>query len=73
MDKKETCCIKVNLPGGVISAGDLYELLLIAENAGAQAIRIGNRQQLFFCIDADQLEDMEMDMLHQFLCYRCYF
>jgi len=69
MEKKETCCIKVNLPGGVISAGDLYELLLIAENAGAQAIRIGNRQQLFFCIDASQLEDLEMDMLRAEVSY----
>ena len=69
MDKKETCCIKVNLPGGVISAGDLYELLLIAENAGAQAIRIGNRQQLFFCIDVGQLEDLQMDMLRAEVSY----
>jgi len=69
MEQKETCCIKVNLPGGVISAGDLYELLLIAENAGAQAIRIGNRQQLFFCIDAGRLEDLEMDMLRAEVSY----
>jgi len=38
MEKIETCCVKVNLPGGVISAGDLYEILQIAENAGAEAI-----------------------------------
>jgi hypothetical protein len=43
--------------------------LLIAENAGAQAVRIGNRQQLFFCIDADQLEDLEMDMLRAEINY----
>ncbi|MGN8068515.1 rubredoxin [Mucilaginibacter sp. 22184] len=69
MDEKETYCIKVNLPGGVVSAGDLYELLLIAENAGSQSIRIGNRQQLFFCIDASQLEDLEMDMLRAEISY----
>jgi rubredoxin len=69
MDEKQTYCIKVNLPGGVTSAGDLYELLLIAENAGAQHIRIGNRQQLFFCIDADYLEDLEMDMLRAEINY----
>lgn len=69
MDGKETYCIKVNLPGGVVSAGDLYELLLIAENAGASAIRIGNRQQLFFCIEANQLEDLEMDMLRAEISY----
>ena len=69
MEGNETYCIKINLPGGVVSAGDLYELLLIAQNAGADAIRIGNRQQLFFCIDAANLEDMEMDMLRAGIDY----
>jgi rubredoxin len=55
--------IKINLPGGFISAGDLYEILLIAENAGATDIRFGNRQQLYFTIDEDRLEDLELDML----------
>lgn len=55
--------IKINLPGGFISAGDLYEILLIAESAGASAIRFGNRQQLYFEIDANCLEDLELDML----------
>jgi len=55
--------IKINLPGGFISAGDLYEILLIAENAGAKHIRFGNRQQLYFNVDPDKLEDMELDML----------
>src|SRR6202012_1292160 len=54
--------IKINLPGGFISAGDLYEILLIAENAGAMHIRFGNRQQLYFGINADCLEDLELDM-----------
>jgi rubredoxin len=69
MNGEVTYCIKINLPGGVVSAGDLYELLLIAENAGAKNIRIGNRQQLFFHITADQLEDMEMDMLRAEISY----
>ncbi|PTQ99211.1 rubredoxin [Mucilaginibacter yixingensis] len=55
--------IKVNLPGGFVSAGDLYELLLIAENAGATNVRFGNRQQLFFSIAADMLDDLDTDML----------
>ncbi|WP_183556719.1 rubredoxin [Mucilaginibacter sp. SP1R1] len=69
MDEKATYCIKINLPGGVVSAGDLYELLLIAENAGATNIQIGNRQQLFFHIEASQLEDMETDMLSAEISY----
>lgn len=55
--------VKINLPGGFVSAGDLYEILLIAENAGAGDIRFGNRQQLYFNIHPERLEDMDMDML----------
>ena len=51
--------IKINLPGGITSAGDLYEILVIAANAGAKNVRFGNRQQLFFTVSADNIEDME--------------
>jgi rubredoxin len=61
MEKKQV--VKINLPGGVSSAGDFYEMLIIAQNAGAKQIRFGNRQQLYFEIDAAQLEDLEFDML----------
>lgn len=61
--------IKINLPGGFISAGDLYEVLLIAESAGANNIRFGNRQQLYFTISAERLEDMELDMLKSEISY----
>lgn len=64
-----TYTVKINLPGGVISAGDMYEILLIAENAGADAISIGNRQQLYFTIDAERLEDLETDMLQAEISY----
>ncbi|GAA4104611.1 rubredoxin domain-containing protein [Mucilaginibacter panaciglaebae] len=61
--------IKINLPGGFISAGDLYEILLIAGSAGASTIRFGNRQQLYFEIDLDSLEDLELDMLKSEIAY----
>ncbi|MFD2148026.1 rubredoxin [Mucilaginibacter antarcticus] len=61
--------IKINLPGGFISAGDLYEILLIAESAGATDIRFGNRQQLYFKVTADNLEDLELDMLKSEISY----
>jgi len=61
--------IKINLPGGFVSAGDLYEILLIAGNSGAQHIRFGNRQQLYFSIEADCLEDMETEMLRTGINY----
>ncbi|GAC1569229.1 MAG: hypothetical protein NVS3B8_16740 [Chitinophagaceae bacterium] len=55
--------IKINLPGGYASAGDLYEILLIAESAGVKEVRFGNRQQLYFNVGPDDLKDMELDML----------
>jgi len=62
-------CIKINLPGGVVSAGDMYEILIIASNAGATTISIGNRQQLFFCVDADRIEDLQTDMMQAEISY----
>jgi rubredoxin len=62
-------CIKINLPGGVVSAGDMYEILLIASNAGASTISIGNRQQLFFCVDTDRLEDLQTEMMQAEIRY----
>lgn len=61
--------IKINLPGGYISAGDLYEILLIAENVGAKHIRFGNRQQLYFSIKNSDLETLEMEMLRMGVAY----
>jgi rubredoxin len=62
-------CIKINLPGGVVSAGDMYEILIIASNAGATTISIGNRQQLFFCVDAGKLEDLQTGMMQAEISY----
>jgi dissimilatory sulfite reductase (desulfoviridin) alpha/beta subunit len=61
MEKKQL--VQINLPGGVVSAGDFYEMLIIAQNAGAKQVRFGNRQQLYFEVDESQLEDLEFDML----------
>lgn len=69
MKKTGAYCIKINLPGGVISAGDLYEILQIAQNAGADSISIGNRQQLYFCIDQNRLEDLETATLKAAIDY----
>jgi rubredoxin len=69
MREEATNCIKVNLPGGVVSAGDLYELLLIAGNAGAHTVSIGNRQQLYFEVADNRLEDLETDMFRAEVSY----
>src|SRR6187402_1377578 len=69
MENKSQHLIKINLPGGVISAGDLYEILIIAEKAEAKHIRLGNRQQMYFTIGAEFLEDLENDMLSAEIAY----
>jgi rubredoxin len=51
--------IKINLPGGIVSPGDLYEILTIAEKHNVNSVRFGNRQQLLFTIDESALEDLK--------------
>jgi len=45
MNRKQT--IKINLPGGIIGAGDLHEWMTAAERCGIKQVRLGNRQQLY--------------------------
>jgi rubredoxin len=55
--------IKVNLPGGIVSVGDLSAILEILDHAGIQNISFGTRQQLYFSADEAQLEDIEHGFL----------
>ncbi len=55
--------VKVNLCGGVVSPGDLFELLVIAEKVGVDAVCFGTRQQLYFNMDRAYAEDFEYLML----------
>jgi rubredoxin len=51
--------IKINLLGGIVSPGDLLDILTHAEAVGVKQVRFGNRQQLFFLVDDNQLENLE--------------
>jgi rubredoxin len=42
--------VKVNLPGGIIPAGDLYAIVQAAEGARVEEVQLGTRQQLFFTV-----------------------
>lgn len=55
--------IKINLPGGIVSVGDLSVMLEILEKAGVENIRFGTRQQLYFSATPDQLEDIDHGFL----------
>lgn len=55
--------IKVNLPGGIVSVGDLSAILDILDHAGIKNLSFGTRQQLYFTADGIQLEDIEHGFL----------
>lgn len=44
---KKYTTIKINLPGGIVSAGDLYAIVCAAEAAKVEDVQFGIRQQLF--------------------------
>jgi rubredoxin len=45
--------VKINLPGGIVAAGDLYSIVEAAERARVEEMQLGARQQLF-CKCADK-------------------
>jgi rubredoxin len=47
-----THTIKVNLPGGIVPAGDLLTILEAAEQAEVEYVQFGNRQELLFTVEA---------------------
>lgn len=57
--------IKVNFKGGIISPGDLYNVLLAAGRSGLLYVRFGLRQQLLFDVAIEELKDLttELDKL----------
>lgn len=55
--------VKVNLPGGIVSVGDLSVILETLEKSGVENVRFGTRQQLYFSATSDQLEDIEHGFL----------
>lgn len=58
-EKTDSYTIKVNLPGGIVSVGDFYEIIQAAEKAGIDTVRFGNRQQLYLQVSHEKLEDLE--------------
>src|SRR3569833_1088980 len=56
--------VKINLPGGIISAGELYAIVMAAERARVANMQLGTRQQLF-CKVADQYASVFLQELEQ--------
>jgi rubredoxin len=62
---KQQVTIKINFRGGIISPGDLYNILVAASRAGIRNVSFGLRQQLFISCDRDCLPVLlpELEML----------
>jgi rubredoxin len=50
--------VKINLPGGIVSAGDLFTILEAAERAEVEHVQFGHRQQLLFSVADGQRRDL---------------
>jgi rubredoxin len=48
---RDSFTIKINFRGGIISPGDLYNILVAAGRAGVRNVRFGLRQQLLIPVD----------------------
>lgn len=61
--------LKINLNGGIISAGDLYEIIESAERAGIESVQLGNRQQLYLQVDPADTATLERELLRSGIEY----
>jgi rubredoxin len=60
--------IKINLPGGIVAARDLYDLMVEAEKAQVEYVQPGHRQQLYCVVAEQQLASFTaaLEQLHFF-------
>jgi hypothetical protein len=60
--------IKINLPGGIVAAGDLYSWMEAASRHGVEQVQFGNRQQLYCIAANDHVKEFtkELDQLGVF-------
>lgn len=61
--------VKINLPGGIISAGDLAEILESAAKCKVRFLRFGNRQQVYLLVDQDQVRAIERELITAGILY----
>ncbi len=55
--------IKINFKGGIISPGDLYNILIAAGKSGVLYARFGLRQQLLFDVAAEEIKRITTELL----------
>ena len=59
---KNVNTIKVNFKGGIISPGELYNILLAAAKSGLLYVRFGLRQQLLFDVAIEELQNISNEL-----------
>jgi len=50
--------VKINLPGGIVSAGDLFSIITAAENARVSDVQFGTRQQILLKVTDPYLDQL---------------
>lgn len=68
---KTSYSVKINFMGGIISPGDLYNILVAATNAHVYHIRFGLRQQLFIDISTEMLNSFTNELETLGITYEC--
>ena len=54
--------IKINLAGGIVSAGDLYTIVTAADNARVSDIQFGIRQQMIFKVSDQHIKQFNQEL-----------
>lgn len=54
--------IKINLTGGIVSAGDLYSIVTAAENARVKEVQFGTRQQMIFKVSDQYIKEINQGL-----------
>jgi len=54
--------IKINFKGGIISPGDLYNIIVAARKSGVLYVRFGLRQQLLFDVSPEEIKNITAEL-----------
>jgi rubredoxin len=57
-----TATIKINFKGGIISPGDLHNIIVAARKSGVLYVRFGLRQQLLFDVSAEEVKNISAEL-----------
>jgi len=59
---KNVNTIKINFKGGIISPGELYNILLAAEKSELRYVRFGLRQQLYMDVPLEEMQNLKTEL-----------